>query len=208
MHIHILGNICDNGWHNRWCPWYDGLARSSPFQIHPYFSYFSTLQSRLRLSAVNSNKHSLSLKPHPSINLGMRILKSPILGNSEFAKYNACQIFPLYGIQEMDFMNVPLSMVHLWCACVPCSLNPFSRNGGIEGGGWVHPKGADSLAVSGLSLRNALVGSGWATAVLLCMNWLRKQSSRPAQHPFSVGKPFSWSGWAVASWVLWLLQTH
>ena len=91
---------------------YNGLARSSPLQIHPYFSYFSTLQSRLRLSAVNSNKHSLSLKPHPSINLGMRILKSPILGNSEFAKYNACQIFPLYGIQEMDFMNVPLSMVH------------------------------------------------------------------------------------------------
>jgi len=70
----------------------------------------------------------------------------------------------------------------------------LSRNGGIEGGGWVNPKGADSMAVSGLSFRNALVGSGWATAVLLRMNWLRKQSSRPTQHPFSVGKPFSWSG--------------
>jgi len=48
----------------------------------------------------------------------------------------------------------------------------FIRKGGIGGGGWVHPKGADSMAVSGLSFGNALVGSGWATAVLLCMNGL------------------------------------
>ena len=31
--------------------------------------------------------------------------------------------------------------------------------GGIGGGGWVHLKGADSMAISGLSFRNALVGS-------------------------------------------------
>ena len=29
------------------------------------------------------------------------------------------------------------------------------------------------MAVSGLSFRNNLVGSGWATAILLCMNRLR-----------------------------------
>jgi len=34
----------------------------------------------------------------------------------------------------------------------------FSRKGGIGGGGWVHPKGADSMAVSGLHFENALVG--------------------------------------------------
>jgi len=34
--------------------------------------------------------------------------------------------------------------------------------GGIGGGGWVHLKGADNMAVSGLSFRNTLVGSGWA----------------------------------------------
>ena len=50
---------------------YDGLAHNSPLQTHPYFSYFSTLRSRLRLSAVVPNKRSLSLKPHPSINLGI-----------------------------------------------------------------------------------------------------------------------------------------
>jgi len=53
----------------------------------------------------------------------------------------------------------------------------FSRKGGIGGGGWVHPKGADSMAVSGLRFENPLVGSEWATAVLLSTNELRKQSS-------------------------------
>ena len=43
----------------------------------------------------------------------------------------------------------------------------------------VHPAGADNKAVSGLCFRNALVGSGWATAILLCTNGLRKQSSCP-----------------------------
>jgi len=41
----------------------------------------------------------------------------------------------------------------------------------------VHPKGADSMAASGLRFGNTLVGSEWATAVLPCTNGLRKQSS-------------------------------
>ena len=63
---------------------------------------------------------------------------------------------------------------------------------------WVHPKGADSMVVSGLSFRNALVGSGWATAVLLCTNGLRKQSFHLAWHSFPAGKLFSQSGRVVA----------
>ena len=63
-----------------------------------------------------------------------------------------------------------------------------SRKGGTGGGGWVHPKGADSMAVSGLRFENTLVGSEWATAVLLCTNGLRKQSSCPARRPFPTGK--------------------
>ena len=55
----------------------------------------------------------------------------------------------------------------------------------------MHLKGADSMAISGLSFRNTLVGSGWATAILLCTNGSRKQSSHLAQHPFPAGKPFS-----------------
>ena len=74
----------------------------------------------------------------------------------------------------------------------------FSKKGGIGGGGWVHPKGADSMAVSGLCFGNTLVGSEWATAVLLCMNGLRKQSSCPAQRPFLAGKHLSQSGRVVA----------
>ena len=50
----------------------------------------------------------------------------------------------------------------------------------------MHPKGADSMAVSGLRFENALVGSEWATAVLLCTIGLRKQSSYPARRPFPV----------------------
>ena len=49
------------------------------------------------------------------------------------------------------------------------------------------PKGTDSMIVSGLHFGNALVGSEWATAVLLCINGLRKQSSYPVRHPFLVG---------------------
>jgi len=34
------------------------------------------------------------------------------------------------------------------------------------GGVWVHPKGADSMAASGLRFKNVLVGSEWATTEL------------------------------------------
>jgi len=55
----------------------------------------------------------------------------------------------------------------------------------------VHSKGADSMAVSGLCFENALIGSECATAVLLCTNRLRKQSSCPARRPFPMGKHLS-----------------
>ena len=58
----------------------------------------------------------------------------------------------------------------------------------------MQPKGADSMAVSGLHLENALVGSEWATAVFLCTNGLRKQSSCPAWCPSLTGKHLSQSG--------------
>ena len=54
------------------------------------------------------------------------------------------------------------------------------------------------MAISGLRFGNALVGSGWATAVLICTNGLRKQSSCPARHPFPAGRDLSQSGEAVA----------
>ena len=47
-----------------------------------------------------------------------------------------------------------------------------SRKGGAGEGEWVHPKGANSMAASGLGCRKALVGTGWAISLLLCMNWL------------------------------------
>jgi len=35
-----------------------------------------------------------------------------------------------------------------------------SRKGGTGGGGWVHPEGANSMAMSGLVFRSDLVGTG------------------------------------------------
>ena len=45
-----------------------------------------------------------------------------------------------------------------------------SRNGETGGGGWVHPKGANGVAVSGLTCRKALVDTGRTISVLFGIN--------------------------------------
>jgi len=45
-----------------------------------------------------------------------------------------------------------------------------SRKGGTGGGGWVHPKGANSMATSGFAFRSDLVGTGRATSILIGIN--------------------------------------
>ena len=46
-----------------------------------------------------------------------------------------------------------------------------SRKGGAGGGGWVHPKGANSMAVSGLRDRKVLVGTGRAISAVFWHKW-------------------------------------
>ena len=48
----------------------------------------------------------------------------------------------------------------------------------------MHLKGANSMAASELGCRKALVGTGWANSLLLCMNGLRKQISGLLGPPF------------------------
>ena len=48
----------------------------------------------------------------------------------------------------------------------------------------MHPKGANSMASSGLGCRKALVGTGWAISLLLCMTGLRIRSSDLVEPPF------------------------
>jgi len=55
---------------------------------------------------------------------------------------------------------------------------------GTGGDGLVCPMGANSMAASGLGSRKALVGTGWAISILLCMNRLRKQPSGLVGPPF------------------------
>jgi len=73
----------------------------------------------------------------------------------------------------------------------------FSRKGGIGRGGWVHPKGANSMAASGLVSRNNLVGTGRVTSVLFGINGVRNKQSHLVGPPFPVFKAhFS----ATAGW--------
>ena len=50
-----------------------------------------------------------------------------------------------------------------------------SRKGGTGGGGWVHPKGAYSMAVSRLVFRSDLVSTGRAISVLFGINGVRNK---------------------------------
>ena len=59
-----------------------------------------------------------------------------------------------------------------------------NRKGGTGGGGWVHPKGVNSTAMSGLACRKALIGTGRAISVLFGINGLRNKPS------YLVGPPF------------------
>ena len=62
----------------------------------------------------------------------------------------------------------------------------------------MHPKGANSMAVSGLTFRNTMVGVGWANSVLLCTN-----SPRLIAPPFPgeklLNKQLMAKSWAIAS---------
>ena len=59
-----------------------------------------------------------------------------------------------------------------------------SRKGRTGGGGWVHPKGANSMAASGLILRSDLVGTGRAISVLFGINGIRNKRSHLVGPPF------------------------
>jgi len=50
-----------------------------------------------------------------------------------------------------------------------------SRKGGTGGGGWMHPKGANSMAASGLIFRNDLVGTGRAISILFTIDGVRNK---------------------------------
>ena len=76
----------------------------------------------------------------------------------------------------------------------------FNRKCGIGGDGWVHLKGADSMAISGLSFINTLVGSGWATAVRPPIHeWVKKTVLSPCTAPISSGEAF-FPVWVSGYW--------
>ena len=60
---------------------------------------------------------------------------------------------------------------------VAMSFRGMSRKDRTGEGVGVHLKGANNMAMSGLSFRKPLVGTGWFVSLLLCMIEVRKQSS-------------------------------
>ena len=60
-----------------------------------------------------------------------------------------------------------------------------SRKGGTGGGGWVYPKGANSMAASGLVLRSPLVGTGRAISIYFGINGVTNKRSHLVGPPFS-----------------------
>jgi len=59
-----------------------------------------------------------------------------------------------------------------------------SRKGRTGGGGWVHPKGVNSMAENGLIFKSSLVGTGRAITILFGINGVRNKRSHPAGPPF------------------------
>ena len=57
-----------------------------------------------------------------------------------------------------------------------------SRKGGTGGGGWVRPKDANSMVVSGLTFRSDLVGR--AISILFRINGVRNKRSHLVRPPF------------------------
>ena len=60
----------------------------------------------------------------------------------------------------------------------------MSRKGRTGGGEWVHSKGANSMAASGLVFRSGLVGTGRAISILFGINRVRNNRSLLVGPPF------------------------
>ena len=60
----------------------------------------------------------------------------------------------------------------------------MSRKDWTGGGGWVQPKGANSMSASGLVFRSDFVGTGRAISILFGINGVRNQRSHLVGPPF------------------------
>jgi len=68
--------------------------------------------------------------------------------------------------------------------CVGYGCGVCGGGGVVWGGGVWHPKGANSMAESGLVFRSDLVGTGRAISILFGINGVRNQRSHLVGPPF------------------------
>ena len=77
-----------------------------------------------------------------------------------------------------------ISVMRLSASCRQCPL----EIGGIGGGGWVHPKGANTMATPRLISRSNLVGTGRAISIVFGINGVRNKQSHLEGPPFPAFK--------------------
>ena len=92
-----------------------------------------------------------------------------------------CKLFRAYsGYIRHETLSFMMSLLAMSLGLRFC----VSRKGRRGGGGWVHPKGANSMAASGLVFRSNLVGTGRAISILFGIYGARNQQSHLVGPPF------------------------
>jgi len=95
--------------------------------------------------------------------------------------YTCLKLFRAYsGYIRHETFSFMMSLLAMSLGLRFCA----SRKGGARGGGWVHPKGAKSMAASGLVFRSNLVSTGRAISVLCRINGGRNKQSHLVGPPF------------------------
>ena len=103
------------------------------------------------------------------------------------------QMNSLGPIADISVMRLSFTMSLLVLGLRFC----VSRKGGTGGGGWVNPKGVNSMATSGLVFRSDLVGTGRSISVLFAINGVRNKRSHLVGLHFQSSRVFfsATAGW-------------
>ena len=133
-------------------------------EVHPQRLWQCTAWCTwLPLSCLHHSRHCLTrrniatvihfwYKKHNTAQIGKKIHNH--LQCKHVLKVHLTLSYPMtsYDAVKLSFIMSLLAMSLGLRFCM-------SRKGGIGGGGWVYPKGANSIAVSGLACRKDLVGT-------------------------------------------------
>ena len=93
--------------------------------------------------------------PFPTHHLGYRVLDTNLLPFMHRSTTLINPFLPNDCLLHCETFSFIMSLLAMSLGLKFC----MNRKGRTGGGGWVHPKGANSMAMSGLACRKALVGT-------------------------------------------------